>query len=78
MRNPRTLREARVDPRVADTWIDRGDEFNDLHAFELKEGFEFESRQTEPVAHERRTIRCDTVAEVIQEFRNIVKTGGDA
>jgi len=78
MRNPRTLREARLDPRVADKWIDRGDELDDLHAFELKEGFEFESRQTEHVAHERRTIRCSTVAEVIQEFRNIVQTGGDA
>ena len=78
MRNPRTLREACDDPRVADKWIDRGDDLDDLHAFELEEGFEFESRQGQPVAHERRTIRCDTVAEVIQEFRNIVKTGGDA
>ena len=78
MRNPRTLREARVDPRVADKWIDIGYDFEDLHAFELKEGFEFQSRQAQRVAHERRTIRCHTAAEVIQEFRNIVQTGCDA
>ena len=78
MRNPRTLQEARFDPRDADKKIDRGDDLDDLYAFELKDGFEFASRQSEPVAHERRTIRCYTVAEVIHEFRSISKTGGEA
>jgi len=76
VRNPKTLREARLDPRVETLWEDLDDDFVRQHAFALKEGFEFESRQTESVAHERRTIRCYTVAEVINEFGNIVQSGG--